>query len=78
MVFITTLFWRIHGVIRRLRKIEAKMLESPGKKIILQEKPYQNKKQGLFQEKDEYKLELIEGLQDGYITFYTQGRHRFV
>ncbi len=55
--------------------IEAKMKELAAKKSV-----YQRKEVGkadaiaYFREKgDEYKLELLEGLNDGEITFYTQG-----
>jgi threonyl-tRNA synthetase len=58
-----------------LRKLEVKMAE-----LAKQNNAYQRKEVpkeeaiGYFSTKDdEYKLELIEGLQDGHITFYTQG-----
>ena len=57
-------------------KIEAKMLELARQKNNFTRKAISKQEaKAYFQEKkDEYKLELIEGLQDGYITFYTQGR----
>lgn len=58
-----------------LEKIEAKMLE-----LARQKNDYIRKEVGkadaiaYFQEKgDEYKLDLLEGLEDGSITFYEQG-----
>lgn len=58
-----------------LRKLEAKMAE-----LAKQNNPYVRKAipkteaVNYFQEKgDEYKLDLLQGLQDGEITFYTQG-----
>ncbi|XWN35370.1 MAG: threonine--tRNA ligase [Roseivirga sp.] len=58
-----------------LEKLEAKMLA-----LAQQKNPYQrrevSKKEAIsyFQEKgDIYKLELLEGLEDGQITFYQQG-----
>ncbi len=56
-------------------KIEAKMLELARKKNEYTRKPI-NKSDAIqyFTEKgDEYKLELLEGLEDGSITLYTQG-----
>ncbi|MCB9246198.1 MAG: threonine--tRNA ligase [Flavobacteriales bacterium] len=57
------------------KKIEDKMLE-----LARQDNPYERSEVSkadavaYFTEKgDEYKLDLIEGLQDGEITFYTQG-----
>lgn len=58
-----------------LKSLELKMTE-----LSKQSNPYQRKEiskadaLGYFSEKgDEYKLDLLEGLQDGEITFYTQG-----
>ncbi len=56
-------------------KIEAKILELARNKSIYERKEV-SKKDAIdyFTEKqDEYKLELLEGLEDGQITFYTQG-----
>ncbi len=58
-----------------LEKVEAKMKELAKKKLVFVRKEV-SKAEALayFQEKqDPYKLELIEGLEDGKITFYTQG-----
>ncbi len=58
-----------------LKKIEAKMKELAGKKSEYVRKDI-SKSDALayFTEKgDQYKLELIDGLEDGSITFYTQG-----
>ncbi|QQR86464.1 MAG: threonine--tRNA ligase [Flavobacteriales bacterium] len=55
--------------------IEAKFKELVAKKLVFDRKEV-SKADAVkyFTEKgDEYKLELIEGLQDGQITFYTQG-----
>ena len=51
------------------------MKELSLKKFLLIEKIFQKKKPiVIFKEKgDEYKLELLEDLEDGNITFYTQG-----
>ena len=57
------------------KKIEDKMLELARKKSEFVRKEV-SKSQAIayFKEKgDEYKLELLEGLNDGEITFYTQG-----
>ena len=56
-------------------KIEKKMLELARQKNQFVRKEISKKEaQAYFKEKDdEYKLELIEGLEDGNITFYTQG-----
>lgn len=58
-----------------LRKLEAKMSE-----LARQSNPFQRKEIGkddavkYFSDKgDEYKLDLLQGLQDGEITFYSQG-----
>jgi threonyl-tRNA synthetase len=56
-------------------KVEKLMLELAKKKLVYERKEV-SKKEAIqyFTEKgDPYKLELIEGLQDGEITFYTQG-----
>jgi len=56
-------------------KIEAKILELAREKSVYERKEV-SKKDAIdyFTEKqDEYKLELLEGLEDGQITFYTQG-----
>ncbi|MDB5248830.1 MAG: threonyl-tRNA synthetase [Segetibacter sp.] len=58
-----------------LRKLEVKMAELAKTNSIYQRKEV-SKQEAVryFTEKDdEYKLELIEGLNDGEITFYTQG-----
>lgn len=59
-----------------LRKLELKMIE-----LAKQNNPYQRKyvskkeaTQYFTQINDPYKLELIDGLKDGEITFYTQGQ----
>ena len=56
-------------------KIEKMMLELARQKNQFVRKEISKKEaQAYFKEKnDEYKLELIEGLEDGNITFYTQG-----
>lgn len=56
-------------------KIEAKMLELARNKSAYIRKDISKKEAvAYFTEKnDEYKLELLEGLEDGSITFYTQG-----
>ncbi len=58
-----------------LPKIEAKMKELAGKKNpFIRKEVSKADALAYFSEKgDQYKLELIEGLQDGQITFYTQG-----
>lgn len=58
-----------------LRKIEAKMTELARKNEIYQRKSISKKDAVEYfkQKGDEYKLELIDGLTDGDITFYTQG-----
>jgi len=58
-----------------LPKIEQKMKELASQKMSFDRKDI-SKKEAIahFTEKgDEYKLELLEGLEDGNITFYTQG-----
>lgn len=59
-----------------LKVIEDKMLELARQKLSFERKEVSKKEaEAYFQEKgDEYKLELIEGLEDGQITFYTQGK----
>lgn len=56
-------------------KIEAKMLElARQKNAYLREEVSKAEAHAYFAEKgDEYKLELIDGLEDGQITFYRQG-----
>jgi threonyl-tRNA synthetase len=58
-----------------LPKIEEKMLELAKNKNLYTRKDVSKKDAiAYFTEKaDEYKLELLEGLEDGSITFYTQG-----
>ncbi|MDC0204572.1 threonine--tRNA ligase [Flavobacteriales bacterium] len=58
-----------------LPKIEQKMKELASKKISFDRKDISKKEAiAYFTKKgDEYKLELLEGLEDGDITFYTQG-----
>ncbi len=58
-----------------LPKIEAKMKELAGKKSqFIRKEVSKAEALAYFTEKgDQYKLELIEGLEDGQITFYTQG-----
>lgn len=58
-----------------LRVIEKKMLELAKQNEVFQRKEVsKSDAQNFFHQKgDEYKLELIEGLQDGEITFYEQG-----
>jgi threonyl-tRNA synthetase len=58
-----------------LPKIEEKMLELAKNKSLYTRKDVSKKDAiAYFTEKaDEYKLELLEGLEDGSITFYTQG-----
>ncbi|MBK7384300.1 MAG: threonine--tRNA ligase [Flavobacteriales bacterium] len=55
--------------------IEAKMKELAGRKVKFERKEVPKAEAiAYFKEKgDEYKLELLEGLTDGEITFYTQG-----
>jgi threonyl-tRNA synthetase len=58
-----------------LRRLEVKMSELAAKNSIYIRKPV-SKAEAIkyFQEKgDEYKLDLLQNLQDGGITFYTQG-----
>jgi threonyl-tRNA synthetase len=58
-----------------LRKVEVKMAELAKKNNEYQRREVPKEEAvGYFSTKgDEYKLELIEGLQDGQITFYSQG-----
>jgi threonyl-tRNA synthetase len=58
-----------------LPRIEEKMLELARNKNVYQRKEVSKSEAvAFFREKgDEYKLELLEDLQDGSITFYTQG-----
>ncbi|MBT5749798.1 MAG: threonine--tRNA ligase [Flavobacteriales bacterium] len=58
-----------------LPKIEKKMKELASQKMTFERKDISKKDAiAYFTEKgDEYKLELLEGLDDGNITFYTQG-----
>lgn len=58
-----------------LPKIEQKMKELAKKKSTFERKDVSKKEAiDFYTEKgDEYKLELIDGLEDGQITFYTQG-----
>jgi len=58
-----------------LPKIEKKMKELASQKMTFERKDISKKNAiAYFTEKgDEYKLELLEGLDDGNITFYTQG-----
>jgi threonyl-tRNA synthetase len=58
-----------------LRKLEVKMVELAKKNSEYQRREVPKEEAiGYFNTKgDEYKLELIEGLEDGQITFYTQG-----
>jgi len=58
-----------------LPKIEQKMKELASQKMSFERKDISKKEAiAYFTDKgDEYKLELLEGLEDGNITFYTQG-----
>ncbi len=58
-----------------LVKIEAKMLELAREKndFVRKEVSKADAIQYFTEKNDEYKLELLEGLDDGQITFYTQG-----
>jgi len=58
-----------------LEKIEAKMLELAREKndYVRKEVPKAEAIKFFTEKEDEYKLELLEGLEDGHITFYTQG-----
>lgn len=57
------------------KKVEDKMLEKARKKeIFLRKEISKNDAKSYFEKKeDPYKLELIEGLKDGEISFYSQG-----
>lgn len=58
-----------------LRRLEVKMAELAKNNSIYQRKDVskQDAVRYFIEKGDEYKLELIEGLKDGEITFYTQG-----
>lgn len=58
-----------------LEKIEKKIIELARKKSVFERKEVSKEKAlHYYQEKgNEYKVELIEGLEDGDITFYSQG-----
>lgn len=58
-----------------LEQIEAKMMElAKQKNEYIRKEISKSDALGYFEEKgDEYKLELLEGLEDGQITFYEQG-----
>src|ERR1700712_4177892 len=58
-----------------LRKLEVKMTELAKNNSVYQRKEVSKKDavQYFTEKGDEYKLELLEGLNDGEITFYTQG-----
>lgn len=58
-----------------LRKLEVKMAELAKNNSIYTRKEIskQNALEYFTQKGDEYKLELVDGLKDGEITFYTQG-----
>ncbi len=58
-----------------LEKIEKKMKELAGKKERFSRKDVSKADaiQYFTEKQDPYKLELIDGLEDGHITFYTQG-----
>ncbi len=59
-----------------LPKIEAKMKElaKQKNKFIRKDMPKAEAVAYFTEKNDEYKLELLEGLEDGTITFYTQGK----
>lgn len=59
-----------------LRKLEVKMAElAKGANAYVRKEISKGEALQYFTEKgDEYKLDLLQGLQDGEITFYTQGR----
>ena len=59
--------------IKLFPKIEKKMLELASKKNIFSRKNITKKDALQYFEQEKYKLELLENLQDGNITFYTQG-----
>lgn len=58
-----------------LKKIEAKMKELAKKKSVFERKEISKSDAVAYytEKNDPYKLELLEGLNDGDITFYTQG-----
>ena len=65
---------------RAISDEDLKVLEGKMKELVKTDNPYTRKDVSktdaiaYFQEKgDQYKLELLEGLEDGKITFYTQG-----
>ncbi|MFN4284366.1 MAG: threonine--tRNA ligase [Lacibacter sp.] len=65
---------------RKLSEDDLAALEEKMKELARQQNPYQRKEVpkaeavAYFTEKgDEYKLDLLQGLEDGTITFYTQG-----
>jgi len=57
------------------KEVEEKIIEKAKlKEVFIREEKSKKEAMAYFQEKaDPYKLELIEGLKDGEITFYTQG-----
>jgi len=57
------------------KAVEEKMLQkAKAKEVFVREEKSKKEAEAYFKAKgDPYKLELIEGLQDGEITFYTQG-----
>ena len=59
-----------------LRKLEVKMAElaKQNNSYVRKEIPKAEAVQYFTEKGDEYKLDLLQGLQDGAITFYTQGR----
>lgn len=61
--------------IDEVEKVEAKMLELAQKKseYVRKEVSKADAIKYFTEKNDPYKLELIDGLQDGFITFYTQG-----
>ena len=59
-----------------LRKLEVKMAELAPNRVIFMfavRWPRQKRFKYFTEKGDEYKLDLLEGLKDGEITFYTQG-----
>ncbi|MDZ7714819.1 MAG: threonine--tRNA ligase [Balneolaceae bacterium] len=57
-----------------LKKLSEKMIELARNKNELERKPVSESKLFFYKEKgNEYKVDLIEDLEDGQITFYTQG-----
>lgn len=61
--------------IDEVEKVEAKMMELAGQKseFVRKEISKADATKYFTEKGDQYKLELIDGLQDGTITFYTQG-----